>query len=384
MNSALSLTPALAAFCFDSSTMSGLYSMPIARAPRLAAVMTVRPSPEPRSITKSCGVTFAMSSILSTSACGVGTQTTSLPRLADLRLERLLLGLLRRLGRGPGRRRRAGRGRAPTDAYETQRAWQVSSNGSWNVAHRARCPRLYRQPARIRLTRAGSHHTNRSRFRRHSVAAPSSGATPCPPASSGGHSSSCSLLPRLSRLARRPLGRDSYPRQPGIDVLGYVFSIELNDDTAAISAEADIDVALRTDGVRESPAGPRRPLRRRQDRHDGQRVTSGSRTLAFTHEAQPAAASIWARVRNPGRSPPASPSATPARRPTACIIGRNRHGERVFFGDNFPDRAGTGCRPSTTRTTRRRASSSLSRPRPTRWSRPARWSRRRTLPGTDV
>ena len=48
-------------------------------APRLAAVMTVRPSPEPRSITKSCGVTFAMSSILSTSACGVGTQTTSLP-----------------------------------------------------------------------------------------------------------------------------------------------------------------------------------------------------------------------------------------------------------------------------------------------------------------
>ena len=41
--------------------------------------MTVRPSPDPRSIRKSCGVTFAMSSILSTSACGVGTQTTSLP-----------------------------------------------------------------------------------------------------------------------------------------------------------------------------------------------------------------------------------------------------------------------------------------------------------------
>src|SRR5688572_26786824 len=59
--------------------MSGLYSMPIARAPRFAAVITVRPSPEPRSITKSCGVTLAMSSILSTSVCGVGTQTTSLP-----------------------------------------------------------------------------------------------------------------------------------------------------------------------------------------------------------------------------------------------------------------------------------------------------------------
>ena len=51
----------------------------MARAPRLAAVITVRPSPEPRSITKSFLVTFAMSSILSTTACGVGTHTTSLP-----------------------------------------------------------------------------------------------------------------------------------------------------------------------------------------------------------------------------------------------------------------------------------------------------------------
>ena len=48
---ALSLTPSLAALRFDSSTMSGLYSMPSALAPRLAAVITVRPSPDPKSIT---------------------------------------------------------------------------------------------------------------------------------------------------------------------------------------------------------------------------------------------------------------------------------------------------------------------------------------------
>ena len=59
--------------------MSGLYSMPSARAPRFAAAMTVRPSPEPRSIRKSLGVTFAMSSIFATMLSGVGTQTTSLP-----------------------------------------------------------------------------------------------------------------------------------------------------------------------------------------------------------------------------------------------------------------------------------------------------------------
>ena len=41
--------------------------------------MTLRPSPEPRSTTKSCGVTFATSSIFSTVDSGLGTQTTSLP-----------------------------------------------------------------------------------------------------------------------------------------------------------------------------------------------------------------------------------------------------------------------------------------------------------------
>ena len=99
-NVARSVTPASFALRFDSSTMSGLYSMPIARAPRLAAVITVRPSPDPRSITKSVFVTFAMSSILSTTACGVGHPHHVLAGLADLRLEGLLSG-----GRGLSVRR---------------------------------------------------------------------------------------------------------------------------------------------------------------------------------------------------------------------------------------------------------------------------------------
>ena len=79
MNVARSATPASCAFRRERATISGLNSKPKARAPRLAAAMTLRPSPDPRSITMSCGVTFAMSSIFSTSSCGVGTQTTSLP-----------------------------------------------------------------------------------------------------------------------------------------------------------------------------------------------------------------------------------------------------------------------------------------------------------------
>ncbi len=50
-NSARSVTPAASAFRLESATISGLYSMPSACAPRFAAVITVRPSPEPRSMT---------------------------------------------------------------------------------------------------------------------------------------------------------------------------------------------------------------------------------------------------------------------------------------------------------------------------------------------
>ena len=73
------VTPSLAAFFFESSTMSGLYSMPVDLAPRLVAVITVRPSPEPRSKCTSPAVSLAISSILSTIGCAVGTHTTSLP-----------------------------------------------------------------------------------------------------------------------------------------------------------------------------------------------------------------------------------------------------------------------------------------------------------------
>src|SRR5687768_16203063 len=78
-NWARSATPSLAAIRFDSATMSGLYSTPRPRAPSLAAAITFRPSPDPRSTTKSCGVILPTSIILATVSSGDGTQTTSLP-----------------------------------------------------------------------------------------------------------------------------------------------------------------------------------------------------------------------------------------------------------------------------------------------------------------
>src|SRR5687767_440592 len=55
--------------------------------------MIMRPSPEPRSITKSCGVTFAMSSIFSTISGVLGTQTTSFPAMPDVGSQGLGVGV---------------------------------------------------------------------------------------------------------------------------------------------------------------------------------------------------------------------------------------------------------------------------------------------------
>src|SRR5579863_5274774 len=47
------------------------------------------------------------------------------------------------------------------------------------------------------------------------------------------------------------LAADTYPRQPGIDALHYIFRIELRDDTDEISGEATIELRFLNDHVTE-------------------------------------------------------------------------------------------------------------------------------------
>ena len=99
-NRARSPTPAAVALRRDSSTMSGLYSTPSARAPRLAAPITLRPSPDPRSITKSSGAHLGHVEHLLDQRLRRRHPDDVLARLADFGFEG---GALRR------RRRRRGR-----------------------------------------------------------------------------------------------------------------------------------------------------------------------------------------------------------------------------------------------------------------------------------
>ena len=81
-------TPAFCAFSLACFTMSGLYSMPIARAPNFrAAMIAILPSPAPRSHTKSFGVTCAMVKHALDHVVGRRHPDDVLAGLADLRLE---------------------------------------------------------------------------------------------------------------------------------------------------------------------------------------------------------------------------------------------------------------------------------------------------------
>jgi len=131
---------------------------------------------------------------------------------------------------------------------------------------------------------------------------------------------------------------DTYPKNPFIDALNYSFRLELSDTTDAITGEVTLDLrflspevrAVRLDLINASAALAGKGMR-------VSAVTMDGAAAAYTHANDelliPLASAPKAqqRVRVVVRY-----AGTPA---TGLIIGRNKHGDRTFFSDNWPDRA---------------------------------------------
>ncbi len=149
-----------------------------------------------------------------------------------------------------------------------------------------------------------------------------------------------SLTTRLAMLAAfvvptAPL--DTYPKNPAIDALNYAFRLELSDTTDAIVSELTMDVrflatnvqSLRLDLTNASATNGGKGMR-------VSAVTLDGAAAPFTHTNDElriplaSAPSVQQRVRVVVRY-----SGTPA---TGLIIGRNKHGDRTFFSDNWPNR----------------------------------------------
>ncbi|MFN0181910.1 MAG: M1 family metallopeptidase [Gemmatimonadales bacterium] len=131
---------------------------------------------------------------------------------------------------------------------------------------------------------------------------------------------------------------DTYPKNPAIDALNYAFRLELSDTTDAIVGELTMDLRFLGTGVR----AVRLDLVNAGATHGGKGmqvsgVTMNGAAVPFTHAndelliplASPPAVQQRAQVvvRYSGR---------PA---TGLLIGKNKHGDRTFFSDNWPNRA---------------------------------------------
>ena len=138
-------------------------------------------------------------------------------------------------------------------------------------------------------------------------------------------------------LAASDARADTYPRQPGVDVQHYAFTLELSDDHDRVAGVAVIEVRFTRDG--ESA------LRFDLASRDGATgkgmavsgVTADGAPLAYSHRdhvlaitlPQPSRQGQRLRVQVTYAGEPA----------TGLRIANNRHGDRTFFSDNWPNRA---------------------------------------------
>ena len=131
---------------------------------------------------------------------------------------------------------------------------------------------------------------------------------------------------------------DTYPKNPGIDALNYAFTIELTDSSDMIVGELALDLRFVAAGVRSV----RLDLINANDAQGGKgmlvsAVTMDGAPVSYTHRNDellvPLAVSpaVNSRARLVVRY-----RGTPA---TGLKIGRNRHGDRTFFSDNWPNKA---------------------------------------------
>jgi aminopeptidase N len=127
---------------------------------------------------------------------------------------------------------------------------------------------------------------------------------------------------------------DTYPRQPGVDAIHYVFRLAIDDGSDRIQGDATVTFKLAA-GVREvlldltsDAAGKGMTV---------SAVSVGGRTVAFTHAAD--------RLRVPLPSPAANGEEIEVAIQYGGVPGNglrliaNIHGERTGFSENWPNRA---------------------------------------------
>jgi aminopeptidase N len=130
---------------------------------------------------------------------------------------------------------------------------------------------------------------------------------------------------------------DNYPKNPKIDVQNYAFRIQLSDKTDEIQCELTIDVRYVGDGVELLRLDLIAAKVALQDKGmKVSQVTSQGQPLRYTHEDDALKIKLPMPTRAGQRS---TYIITYAGIPASGLkIANNKHGDRTFFSDNWPDK----------------------------------------------
>ncbi len=130
------------------------------------------------------------------------------------------------------------------------------------------------------------------------------------------------------------IAQDGYERQPDIDALSYAIEIELNDSNNRITAKSEIEFAMK--------AGIKSFFLDLSNEREGkgmlvQGVFWGDEALNFTHQNDRLTIEWNQQISQDGSvRVTVLYEGVPA---DGLIISKNKHGDRTFFGDNWPNRA---------------------------------------------
>ena len=133
------------------------------------------------------------------------------------------------------------------------------------------------------------------------------------------------------------LRADTYPKNPRVDVVHYRFALELQDRDDRISGTADVDLRFVGDGEtsirfdlvnRDGAAGLGMTV---------SAVSTDGTSLAFTHRNHALTIELPRRFGSGQRLRlQIAYAGVPA---SGLKIANNKHGDRTFFSDNWPNKA---------------------------------------------
>lgn len=130
---------------------------------------------------------------------------------------------------------------------------------------------------------------------------------------------------------------DTYPKNSNIDVINYIFKLELSDDTDEIAGEAAVDVNFLIDGIREFRLDLINASKELKGK--GMKVsdiTSNNKSVIYRHENN----ALFIKLPAPSKANRLEKftifyKGMPA---TGLKIANNKYGERTFFSDNWADK----------------------------------------------